>query len=352
MIIGSFNIRGGVCALKRSRINSIILKGKADIFLIQETKVVKMSDKVASSFWKYSDIGYSFSNSEGRSGGLITLWNKDKVTVINSFKGVGFLGTKVIWKDDVYYVVNVYSSCDLDKKKRMWDDLLVLKKKFCDGEWIMGGDFNAIKNGRERKGRAVAFNNKEADLFAEFISDSGLVDVPCKGKNFSWFSGDDKSKSRIDRFLLSSVVVNRWEVVGQLIGDMDISDHCPIWIISDNHDWGPKPFKFNNEWFTFDSFIPFVEQEWNKLIVRGRGDFVLKEKLRLLKDKLKIWNKEVFGKYDLEVTEGVRDINRFDDKLDPSSPSSFKEDCDLRKEASCKFLEESQDKREHASSTI
>lgn len=80
-----------------------------------------------------------------------------------------------------------------------------------------------------------------------------------------------------------------------------------------------------------------MEQEWSKLVVRGRGDFVLKEKLRLLKDKIKVWNKEVFGKYDLEVKEGVRDINRFDDKLDPSSSSSFMDDLVLRKEASCKF---------------
>lgn len=236
MIIGSFNIRGGVSsALKRRRISSIIMKGKADLFLIQETKVSNMSDMVANSFWRSSEIGFSFSNLEGRSGGLITLWKKDNMTVISSFKGVGFLGIKVIWKEDVYYIVNVYSSCDFIKKKQLWDDLLELKKFYRNGEWIMGGDFNAIKNDRERKGRAVTINNKEADLFAEFILKSDMVDVPCKGKIFSWYIGDGNSKSRIDRFLLSRIVVNRWDVNGQLIGDKDISDHCPIWIIPDNN---------------------------------------------------------------------------------------------------------------------
>lgn len=155
----------------------------------------------------------------------------------------------------------------------------------------MGGDFNAIKNERERKGRVMKINMKEADLFAEFILKCELVDVPCKGKTFTWFSGDGNSKSRIDRFLLSSVVIDRWDVKGQLIGDRDISDHCPIWIIPENLNWGPKPFKFNNEWFSHVSFIPFVEHEWKKLHVIGRSDFVLKEKLRLLEDKLKVWNK-------------------------------------------------------------
>lgn len=40
--------------------------------------------------------------------------------------------------------------------------------------------------------------------------------------------------SRIDRFLLSNNVIDRCEVVGQLIRDRDISDHCPIWLMKDN----------------------------------------------------------------------------------------------------------------------
>ncbi|XP_058762681.1 uncharacterized protein LOC131636055 [Vicia villosa] len=282
-----------------------------------------MCESIASSFWRSSNIGFSYSNSRGRSGGLITLWKNDSLTILNSFKGEGFLGIKIKWNDYLYYVVNVYSSCDFIKKKLLWEELLHLKKNFVDGEWIMGGDFNAIKNCGERRGRRAMCNRKEADLFSEFISKSELVDVPCKGKKFSWFSGDGKSKSRIDRFLLSSVVVNRWHVTGQLIGDRDVSDNCPIWIMVDHQNWGPKPFKFNNEWLSHDSFIPFVEIEWKNLKVEGRGDFILKEKLRLLKDKLKKWSREVFGRIDLEIEEGVREINLNDERLDPNSQVSF-----------------------------
>ncbi|XP_058763718.1 uncharacterized protein LOC131637147 [Vicia villosa] len=250
-----------------------------------------MNDDFAYSFWRNADIGFSFSNSVGRSGGLITLWKKNNMEVLHSFKGEGFL------------------------------------EAFRDGEWIIGGDFNAIKNVRERKGRAGVVNKKEAELFADFIHKSALVDIPCKGKKYTWFSRDGKSMSRIDRFLLSHKVVNRWEVIGKMIDDRDISDHYPIWILTDKYNWGPKPFKFNNEWFLFDSFIPFVEKEWKSLKVEGRGDFVLKEKLRLLKDKLKRWNKDVFGKIDLDIEEGVNDINLADERLDsiPFANSSFEE---------------------------
>lgn len=40
-------------------------------------------------------MGFSFSNSLGRSGRLLTLWNNEKIEVVNSFKGGGFLGIKV-----------------------------------------------------------------------------------------------------------------------------------------------------------------------------------------------------------------------------------------------------------------
>lgn len=71
--------------------------------------------------------------------------------------------------------------------------------------------------------------------------------------------------------------------------------------------------------------------------LEGIGDFVLKEKLRLLKDKLRRWNKEVFGKIDLETEEGVRDMNIAYERLVSDSNSSFTNNLVLRKEATSKF---------------
>lgn len=59
-------------------------------------------------------------------------------------------------------------------------------------------------------------------------------------------------------------------------------------------------------------FIPFVENEWKSLVVHGRGNFVLKEKFCLIKEKLKWWNKFIFSKYDMEVEEGVSVLNDHD----------------------------------------
>ncbi|XP_058765391.1 uncharacterized protein LOC131638863 [Vicia villosa] len=287
MIIGSFNIRGGGSSIKRKRIRSIINKGRADFFLIQETKLEEISVSLARSFWGNDNFGYSFSASVGSAGGLLTLWRNMEVEVLASFRGDGYLGSKVTWKGGICYIVNVYYPCSLVLKRLLWSRLLVLKNTFNDGEWIFGGDFNAVKNRSERVGRSLRSGNGEWRLFSDFIDDSGLIDVSCRGKRYSWYSGDGKSKSRIDRFLVSDNTIQSWGIVGQLIGNRDVSDHCPIWLLSDKEDWGPKPFTFNNEWFFDKNFLSFVEEEWKGLDVIGRGDYVLKEKLRLIKDRLR-----------------------------------------------------------------
>lgn len=43
--------------------------------------------------------------------------------------------------------------------------------------------------------------------------------------------------------------------------------------------------------------------------VSGRVDFVLKEKLRLLKNRLRWWNSNIFGTVDMDLEEGVKEIN-------------------------------------------
>lgn len=50
-----------------------------------------------------------------------------------------------------------------------------------------------------------------------------------------------------------------------------------------------------NCWFLEPKFKEFVVKAWEELQCEGWGSFVLKEKLKGLKAKLKVWNKEVFG---------------------------------------------------------
>jgi hypothetical protein len=229
--------------------------------------------------------------------------------MLNSFSGDGFLGIRVEKEGVVMNLVNVYSPCSISGKKKLWDDLVCIKRQSGGGEWCVGGDFNAVLKASERKGSSSNNRQGERFLFNQFVNDMEVIDLPVLGKKFSWFSADGKSMSRIDRFLLSDGLISKYGFSRQWIGDRDISDHCPIWLVSSPINWGPKPFRVINGWFDHPDFLSFVEQCWMSFVVNGNKAFVLKEKFRMLKECLRKWNKEVFGYLDLNIEKTVNDLN-------------------------------------------
>lgn len=114
---------------------------------------------------------WSFAGSICSSGGLITLWKKGLFEVISIFKGGGFLGIKLICRGNCYYIVNVYSRCTLNLKKKLWNDLLVFNSKSLDGDWCLGGDFNSIVNLKKIHGSSFVSRNSEMRNFSRFIED-------------------------------------------------------------------------------------------------------------------------------------------------------------------------------------
>ena len=55
-----------------------------------------------------------------------------------------------------------------------------------------------------------------------------LADLPLSGRNFTWFKGDGKSMSRIDRFLYSEDWCLVWPNCVQVTQLRGLSDHSPL----------------------------------------------------------------------------------------------------------------------------
>ncbi|MCH84550.1 reverse transcriptase, partial [Trifolium medium] len=210
----------------------------------------------------------------------------------------GFVGVCVEWgaSKTKCYVVNVYSKCDLASKRRLWNNIKMSKAGFGSGNWCVVGDFNAVCAPEERRGvgEEVASNMEIRD-FGAFIEDSELIDLSLLGRHFTWYHTNGVSMSRIDRFLVSSEWLELWGDCTLWVCPRDVSDHCPLVLKNVNNDWGPKPFRFNNNWLGHNLFNKVVEDWWRETEVTGWMGFVLKEKLRGLKTRLKEWNMVEFG---------------------------------------------------------
>ncbi|KAE9598417.1 putative endonuclease/exonuclease/phosphatase [Lupinus albus] len=127
---------------------------------------------------------------------------------------VGNLGVIGKYEDstELCHIVNVYSPCNYKEKRQVWLDLGQWKNESPNNLWCFAGDFNSVKCNEEHKGRESHGRKKEMFDFSCFINNLELLDLPLVGRRFTWFKGDGKTMSRLDRFLLSST----WPINGQI----------------------------------------------------------------------------------------------------------------------------------------
>lgn len=82
-----------------------------------------------------------------------------------------------------------------------------------------------------------------------------------------------------------------------------MTDHAAIVLKEDVNDWGPKPFKYLNCWSQVNGFKVLIESEWRGCCVQGWKGFVLKEKLKCIRGKLRDCHKTNFGQLDGRILQ-------------------------------------------------
>ena len=88
---------------------------------------------------------------------------------------------------------------------------------------------------------------------------------------------------------------------------------------------GPSSFRSENMWLKEEGFKTVLRLWWEGLNFRGFASFILYEKLKALKPILRCWNKEVFGKVELQKELALSQVD-FWDKEEISHPLSLEEE--------------------------
>ena len=57
-----------------------------DVILIQETKQETIDNSLIKALWSSKDIDWDYTESTGRSGGMLTMWNESKISCLKSLK--------------------------------------------------------------------------------------------------------------------------------------------------------------------------------------------------------------------------------------------------------------------------
>ncbi|XP_026451679.1 uncharacterized protein LOC113352009 [Papaver somniferum] len=261
----------------------------------------------------YKNVGWTLQQSVGSSGGMLILWDRDLVEVTDSLVGEYTLSILCTNKADNFQwiLTNVYGPNKPVERTEFWVELDNICRYWMNIPWCLGGDFNTvIKCGEKKNCNKITSSMK---MFSKFIVEHDLIDLPLKGARYTWSNGQaNPVMCRLDRFLISPSFEQHYPFVSQLAQSRPTSDHIPLVLDISDPSWGPSPFRFEVMWFLENGFLQLLEEWWLSLCFAGTPSTVLCLKLKALKDKLKVWNKEFFGHTNTKLNSILSDIQTLD----------------------------------------
>ncbi|GJX12486.1 RNA-directed DNA polymerase, eukaryota [Tanacetum coccineum] len=211
----SLNIQGLGNKAKKRWIQELNTKHRINFVAIQETKMEKIDLFSIKALWSNFCFDYVLCPSIG--------------TWVPTY-------TKLC-------VISVYAPQELSEKKILWDYIHHLINSW-DGECVILGDFNEVRQEQERYG--TVFNVHGANAFTNFITKSGLVDLPLEGYSFTWSHKSASKMSKLDRFLITEGLMSLFPSISALCLDRHLSDHLPIIMRELNTHYGPTPARLSN----------------------------------------------------------------------------------------------------------
>ncbi|XP_027337142.1 uncharacterized protein LOC113850807 [Abrus precatorius] len=297
--IGSFNSRGLGSEVKQKKVCEIVRSEGLEFLAIQETKLETCNRNLCAHLWGSMDFDWIALPSIGRSGGIFSLWDTSEGKILLSFSGTGFLGVclQVLAVGNLCVVLNVYASCRLSEKRKLWDDLLMTRKGFSKFMLCILGNFNAVRQVNEKKGCQGDYGISKMDDFNSFIQEIELVNL-----------------SLAERVLVSGSWIDYWGDGFIQVLSRDVSNHCPIILKHKVVNWGSNPFRFNNCWLTHKRVMEVVEEAWQRGIILSWAAQRASQRLRNVKIALKNWNVEVFGNVDKVISDLTTELSLIDDK--------------------------------------
>lgn len=96
-----YNVNGLNSKQKSSKLRKLVSKWKPTVLLIQESKIKYMLGK-DNHFWGNDSFDWRASNAFGRSGGIITIWNSDIISCIDTLEGAFSLNCLFSNKSDAF----------------------------------------------------------------------------------------------------------------------------------------------------------------------------------------------------------------------------------------------------------
>ncbi|XP_059626612.1 uncharacterized protein LOC132269441 [Cornus florida] len=321
----AWNIRGLNSTLKQIEIRCLIRESKLSLIAILETKVCSDNMQSIHHFiapqWQIK-CNY-LSSILGR---VWVLWDPQKVSMLRAVEHGQVINCEIelINLKKKVLASFIYAANTAVDRKSLWRSLNSFSLS-CE-PWILMGDFNVLLHVNDSFGGALRWTTGMQD-FKECLDRNGLEDMRFTGVFHTWSNrsyGGANITRKLDRVLVNFNFISLFPQAECEFLPQGISDHSPM--VVRFGELTPKrniPFRFFNFWTLDPSFFIIVSQEWQR-VIHGSRMFILVQKLRSLKQPLKLLNKASFSdisariaacREELSLCQRSLDLNPNDDSL-------------------------------------
>ncbi|KAL2224164.1 UNVERIFIED_CONTAM: hypothetical protein Sindi_2992100, partial [Sesamum indicum] len=178
----------------------------------------------------------------------------------------------------------VYGASEVIDRRNLWTALETLSQQCSDIPWMVGGEFNAVRDLNEVCGISGDIR-MATEEFNAGILEAGLIPLPMQGEWFTWHNCSTSMRSlwkRLDRILINDRWLARFPSAYYHSLTPRTSDHSPLVLHGDIQQHNGGMFRFDSYLAHSPEFIHNVQNIWHHEIV-GIPMYAVTRKLKALK---------------------------------------------------------------------
>nr|XP_045086367.1 uncharacterized protein LOC120967116 [Aegilops tauschii subsp. strangulata] len=131
-------------------------------------------------------------------------------------------------------------------------------------------------------------------IFNEIIGHLGLLELPIKGRSYTWSNmQDDPLLEQLDWFFTSVDWISDYPMTEVLPLARTASDHVPCMVTIKTSIPKSNIFRFENYWLELEGFMDCVDSSWQKQSRKGHITARIADKFKSLRMCLKRWQKSI-----------------------------------------------------------
>ncbi|XP_011075695.1 uncharacterized protein LOC105160127 [Sesamum indicum] len=214
-------------------------------------------------------------------------WDDNAIDVHILDLGEQFIHCRVTNRADneIVIITVIYGASEVSGRRALWNSLQTLAPQCTDVPWLVGGDFNAVREINEVCGVSGDIRIAMED-FNNSIQEAGLLPMPMQGEWYTWHNCSTSTRSlwkRLDRILFNDRWLAQFPTSSYHSLTPRTSDHSPLVLFGDSqHHNNGGMFRFDNYPTLSPDFIPSVQNIWQHEVI-GVPMYAVTHKLKALK---------------------------------------------------------------------